>query len=117
MGIRHLCNNHHNVYSIKIAGMFSAGDLLHGPEYLVMHGDGRWIASAAPNDDGPAIDLIHTFAAPALYDAHVHLYDGIDMRAFTRYGICRIRDLGSPPGVAVGFARSAGCRAWPEVIF
>jgi hypothetical protein len=115
--LNHVCCRNQGSYSVRVGGVLSADGFQHTPTCLVMQPDGRWRVTADPAVDTPVIDLTGTFVAPALYDAHVHLYQGVDVAAFLRYGISRIRDLGSCSGLAVRFARHARCAAQPEVIY
>ena len=117
MVIRHLCIKRNDAYGIRVAGTVSRSGTDESGQCLIMEREGRWSTHATLAGAPPMVDLSGTFAAPALYDAHVHLYDGMDVEAFCRYGVGKIRDLGSGPGVAAGQARVADCQARPETIF
>ncbi|MCP2257403.1 hypothetical protein LX15_001088 [Streptoalloteichus tenebrarius] len=47
--------------------------------------------------------------APALRDAHVHPYSGMDFAALIAFGVARVRDLGSRLGAGEPLPRPADC--------
>ncbi|WP_433872496.1 amidohydrolase family protein [Saccharopolyspora sp. CA-218241] len=88
-------------YRVEVGAVFSRDGVERGPHVLTVLRDGRWtLRRAGPAEhSGPpvAVSLPDAVVAPALTDAHVHPHPGMDFGAFLRYGIARIRDLGSLP--------------------
>jgi hypothetical protein len=55
--------------------------------------------------------------APALYDAHIHLFPGMDLRHYPWYGVARIRDLGSLAGAGQPIPTPSSCAdPIPEIV-
>lgn len=59
---------------------------------------GGWKVGRAEDTVSPVLRLPESIAAPALYDAHVHLHPQVRLTDYVRHGIGRIRDLGSTVG-------------------
>lgn len=69
-----------------------------GPHLLDARPDGTWRIEPRPGplgSTGPDVRFGALIAAPALYDAHVHLHPDLPLADYLAYGIARIRDLGS----------------------
>ncbi len=65
-----------------------------GRHVLTVHPDGHWRldTTAASSAD---VRLVDHVAAPALYDAHIHLHPDVALSEYLAYGVGRVRDLGS----------------------
>lgn len=104
-------------YYVEAAGLLQAERVNYGSFTLIVSGDDTWKIEPGWGWSEGALNLRHTIIAPAIYDAHVHLYNAEQLRDFARYGVCRIRDLGSPAAVGESLGGRTPCSSGPEIAF
>lgn len=82
-------------YVVEVGGVLGADGPRLGRRFVTVLPDGSWqIEPPVPGAD-PVLRLVDHIAAPALYDAHVHLHPDLPLADYVAYGVCRVRDLGS----------------------
>ena len=83
---------------IEVGGVLTERGPRLGPHLLTARPDGTWRIDPNPGPSGsagPDVRFGELIAAPALYDAHVHLHPDLPLADYLAYGVARIRDLGS----------------------
>jgi hypothetical protein len=113
MSVRHLRCRRDGPHSFTADGFLADDGVRHGPVRVEVEPDGSWRCTPGGGDDR-AVRFPGLVVAPALADGHVHLHPGVDPCEYLRFGVCRVRDLGSRTEDAPG---PAGCdRPLPEVV-
>lgn len=115
MGLTHTRCFRTGRYSIHVAGVIGRRGVLDYPVTVTVLQDGSWYTQDGRSADATALDFRDSVVAPALYDAHVHMYAGCPVSEFLRYGVCRVRDLGSPVS-ALPAHRAYTCDGSPELV-
>lgn len=82
-------------YTIEVGGVLGADGPRPGRRLLAVDPDGSWRIGPPASDADPSVRLTDLVAAPALYDAHVHLHPDVPLADYVTYGVGRVRDLGS----------------------
>lgn len=102
---------------IEVGGVVTPAGLTKRPHTVVIKQKNPWRLAEGWGLMRSAVNLRSSVASPALRDEHVHLYDTAGLSPFLEYGVCALRDLGSPLAVAVELANlRASCgRPMPRV--
>jgi hypothetical protein len=107
-------------YQIEVGGVLSPTEIRRGSHIITVFPTGEWQIwpSGEPDHVPPiAARLPHVLAAPALYDAHVHLHPAVGLAAYVAYGVGRIRDLGSRAGAGEEVPTARDCAdPVPEIV-
>lgn len=107
-------------YQIEVDGVLTPTEIRRGRHIISVFPTGEWKIEplGKPSQVPPiAARFPHMIAAPALYDAHVHLYPAVDLGAYVTYGVARIRDLGSRAGAGQDIPTAGDCAdPVPEII-
>ena len=103
-------------YQIRASGTLGPAGITHRPVTVLVSTNGGWRLRAGWPRDAKSLDFRGCIVAPGLYDAHVHLNDSSPLESFLSYGICRVRDLGSPYRMVTGIDGGLKCVGAPEVI-
>jgi hypothetical protein len=87
-------------YSIEVGGVLGADGPRLGRHLVTVRPDGAWNLDPEPGRQPtrPSASFADLIAAPALYDAHVHLHPDVPLSDYVAHGVGRIRDLGSTAG-------------------
>ena len=107
-------------YQIEVGGVLTPTEIRRSTHIITVFPTGEWKIwpSGEPGQVRPvAARLPHVLAAPALYDAHVHLHPAVGLAAYVTYGVGRIRDLGSHAGAGQEVPAARDCAdPVPEIV-
>jgi hypothetical protein len=108
MVLTHRCCGQQEPYLIEVGGIISGSGLKMSPHTVEMKQGRYWHVTEGWSENKGQVQLRDTVAVPALRDAHIHLSDSDSLASLLLYGVCEVRDLGSPLSVASSLSRASG---------